>query len=179
MARHLTEETIVEAVLGEAPAGAAEHAAGCPSCAGRLAEARAGLALAEKVEVPEPSPLYWQAFRRNVGQRIEDDRRGTGRWWLPLAAAAAAALAIVVPTLRNSAPPASESLLPAWSALPPAEEDPGLEVILSLAEGEMTDAVFQVAAGDRAMTESLADLSAEEAAALERALGPHLEEGAL
>ena len=79
MSHHLTDETLADALLGTAGGDALEHLRSCGACAGRLAEAEAGLALARRDEVPEPSPLYWEALRRNVSRRIDADCMSAGR----------------------------------------------------------------------------------------------------
>ena len=89
--------------------------------------------------MPEPSALYWEAFRREVDRRIQGEaRRHWVRYLVPLAAAAG-----IVVALRHGngptpvpSPSASASVLPAWSALPPAEDDPGLDVLQAVASGD-------------------------------------------
>ena len=179
MSRHLTDERLLEALEGAAEAEARGHLESCLACASRVEEGRRGLALAGDAEVPEPSPLYWEAFRRSVGRRIEAERTGRSwrRTWLPVLAAAAG-LALVVPALRGPertpAPPAV--VLAAWSALPPAEEDDGLAVLEGLA---LADADLPVVEGQRSVAEALAALSDEEARAVRDALRQNLDEGDL
>jgi hypothetical protein len=166
MARHVTDETLLDVLEGTADAESRRHVEACVACAERVEEARGGRALAREAEVPEPSPLYWDAFRRNVGRRIEKDSAGRSwRWaWLPVAAAAAAVL-LAVPALR---PPFSPTpVLPAWSALPPADQDAGLAVLEGL---DIADADLSAVEGERDMIESLADLSDDEARAFQDAL---------
>jgi len=166
MARHVTDETLLDVLEGTADPESRRHADACADCAERVKEARGGRALAREAEVPEPSPLYWEAFRRNVGRRIESDSTGRGwRWaWLPVVAAAAAVL-LAVPALRPPSAPAP--LLPAWSALPPADQDAGLSVLAGL---DIADADLSAVDGERDVVESLADLSDEEARAFQDAL---------
>jgi hypothetical protein len=86
--------------------------------------------------VPEPSPLYWEAMRRNLERRIAEEPRRGSRWsWLlPLAATAAAVAVVALATGRATAPgPAPEPLLSAWTALPPEDEDVSLDVLEGLA----------------------------------------------
>jgi len=140
MTRHLSDESLLDLVEGEGtPAGRA-HVAACAACAARVEDAREGLALARRADVPEPSPLYWEAMRRNLGRRIsEEPSRAWPAWLAPLAATAAVAVAAVVLTIGRSPAPARSAVeppLPAWSALPPAEDDPSLAVIEGLAAAE-------------------------------------------
>jgi len=136
MTRHVSDESLPD--LAESGGSEADraHVLACRPCAMRVEEARATLALARRAEVPEPSPLYWDAMRQSVGRRIAEEPRRAPRWgWLgPLAAAAAAVAVFALATGRTPAPSATPApALPAWSALPPAEEDPSLAVLEGLA----------------------------------------------
>ncbi|MFI5006184.1 MAG: hypothetical protein ACHQKZ_02040 [Solirubrobacterales bacterium] len=165
MSRHVTDETLLDVLEGTADAESRRHAEACAACAERVKEARGGLALARATDVPEPSPLYWEAFRRNVGRRIESDSaRRSWHWaWLPFAAAAAVLLAALQPRLAPTPAP----VLPAWSALPPADQDPGLTVLEGL---DIADADLSAVEGERDVVESLADLSDDEVRAFQDAL---------
>jgi len=172
MLGHLTEEALLDAAEGHAGPAAREHVRDCASCAARVDEAREGLALLETEEAPEPPAWYYETLRREVAARLDaKPRRSFAGWLLP--AAAAAALLVIVPfasrtPLSQPVPTASPSL-PAWSALPPAEEDAELAVleVMALAEPEAA-----VAALDRppSVDEELLDLSDEDGQALVRAI---------
>jgi hypothetical protein len=140
-------------------------------------EAGHGRARALSADVPEPSALYWEAFRRQVGRRLVHEDRTSWRWRLIPLVAAAAALIVVVPSLRAPRPnPGSRAaLLPAWSALPPADDDPGLEVLEGFAasQGEL------LPAREGHVAELLGDLSDEESQALADALRDKLKDGQL
>ena len=153
MSRHVTDETLLDVLEGTADAESRRHAEACAACAERVQEARGGLALARATDVPEPSPLYWEAFRRNVGRRIESDSaRRSWHWaWLPFAAAAAVLLAALQPGLAPR----------------PADQDPGLTVLEGL---DIADADLSAVEGERDVVESLADLSDEEVRAFQDAL---------
>lgn len=136
MMRHLSDEAVLDLAEGGGRDTSRAHVVECAPCAERVEEARAGLALARRAEVPEPSPLYWEAMRRNVERRIaEEPRRGSRwAWFLPLAATAAAIAVVGLATGRATAPgPSPEPLLSAWSALPPEDEDVSLDVLEGLA----------------------------------------------
>ncbi|HEY7411138.1 MAG TPA: hypothetical protein VII13_10375 [Vicinamibacteria bacterium] len=120
MSGHLADESLWDAVDGSLGDGDRRHLEACPACAARVAEAREGWALAEQADVPEPSPLYWDAFRRQVDARIRGEgstRRRLGFLWPALMAGATAVVAAV--TLINpSAPVRVETavrVVPAWS----------------------------------------------------------------
>jgi hypothetical protein len=123
----VSDESLIDLLFGDGPDADRAHVAGCPGCAGRLRELEASLARARSAELPEPSPFYWAALRRNVRRRVGQVRS----WrWAPFAAAAAALLVAI--GVVSGERPASRSpgpALPAWVALPPAGEDAGLDVI--------------------------------------------------
>jgi hypothetical protein len=144
MKPHLTDEAIVDLALGEAAASERVHAEACAACAARAAEARAAFELARRAEVPEPSPLYWQALRSGVSRRIAAAEREPKHFGVRLPLAAAAAVLAVAVSLRSARPPArpeppARAALPSWSALPLEEEDDGLRVLegLALASGSL------------------------------------------
>jgi hypothetical protein len=170
MSKHLTEPELLDLAEGAGGEESRAHASGCASCAARVRGAGLGLGLARGAEVPEPSPLYWQAFRRQVGDRIAREARHGGRAWrLPaLAAAAALVAAVSLVSSRDGPAPATPepALLPAWSGLPPAEDDPGLLVLQALAaRGDGAGAV-----PDEEVSEALVALSEDESRALVEAL---------
>jgi hypothetical protein len=141
MSHHLSDETLADALTGARDAAALAHLRSCASCAGRLAEAEEGLALARLDEVPEPSPFYWAALRRDVRRRTAAEPRRSGwRVWLAPVAVAAGLAAIVLVRGPLRAPavnlpvagPTTSPALPAWSALPPIDEDGAVPVLEGL-----------------------------------------------
>ena len=174
MRSHVSPEAMIDLAEGRGGAEERGHLEACGPCRAQVEELREGLAGLASVEVPEPSPLYWQSFRRQVGGRLEGEARPTGwgfGWWTGLAAAAAAAaLAVVLlpPPGRDLAgTPGSAALLPAWRPLPDSAQDEGLSVLAGLAEtGDLT------ACGD--VGGCLADLSDEDAAVVSAALQSEL-----
>jgi hypothetical protein len=138
---HLDAGTLADVLFGRASPDALDHVRACGACQERLAEAEEGLALARRDEVPEPSPLYWSALRRNVAARIAEEPQRAWRlsWLVAVGAAALAAIVLVRAPARppEPAPTASAAaLLPAWSALPPLEDDESAPVL----EGALADA---------------------------------------
>jgi hypothetical protein len=159
MTRHLSDEDVPDFAEGHGSPAGREHVAACPACAARVEEARAVLSLARRAEVPEPSPLYWEAMRRSVGRRIDADRRRSWPAWLPaLAAAAAVVLAAVRLTVgRVPEPGPSEPALPSWSALPPAEDDVSLQVLEGFATADGSLGTIDEGRGVGAFLASLSD----------------------
>ncbi len=90
-------------------------------------------------------------------------RRHWLRFLVPLAAAAG--LLVALPRVKSPAPVPSPSaaVLPAWSALPAAEDDPGLEALRAIALG---DSDLAASYERSSIPELLSDLSDEENQAL-------------
>lgn len=133
---HLSKEEIVDAVEGRGSASAREHASSCPECRTQVDEISALLGSVAEAAVPEPPPLYWEALRLNVRQRIETESVRSKRTalvlWPSVAAAAVLALALLRPGLHSpgaGAKAPTAPTLPSWSSLPVAEEDVGLLVL--------------------------------------------------
>jgi hypothetical protein len=133
---HLSNGELVDNLLGSVAARAESHLTSCARCQGRLEELRQGLRSAREPEVPEPSPLYWEAFRRQVDERLDTRPAAWSFGLRPVLATAAALVALVsfVPSYQPR-PPAERSL-PAWSALPPVADDAGFSMLQGLASSE-------------------------------------------
>jgi hypothetical protein len=60
------------------------------------------LRLVSNAEIPEPSPLYWEAFRRQVASRLDAAPQPFAgrRFWIPGLAAAVLVIASLVPWSR-------------------------------------------------------------------------------
>jgi len=175
--RHLTDEDLMDVLDGARGGSAARHVGLCASCAGRLAEAREGLALARAADVPEPPELYWQSFPRRVAARLQAaPSPRPWRGWLVPAFATAVALAAavaIIPRRATEAPASPAHTLAPWSALPPAEADPGLPVLQAAASD--LDPALECGG----LAECLADLSEEESQDLVQMLRPAVKDGSL
>jgi len=167
--KHLSDESLMDMVDRVAEPPARVHVESCVECRVKVEEAREALSLAREADVPEPAPFYWQSLRRQVASGLEKSpRRARHSLWVPPALAAAAVLAVVSFLPRTTPPevPAPRTL-PAWSALPPAEEDAGLEVLQGL--GPVAgDTVAAVSCHD--VAGCVASLSEEESRLLAEAL---------
>ena len=180
MVRHVPDERLLDVMEGRGAADRA-HVEACPRCRARLAEAQTGLELASGAGMPEPLPLYWESLRRQVGRRLDEEAVGRPAFWRrawlgPAVAAAAILVGIVtfLPTATHRPPPAPERHLPAWSALPPAEEDEGLDFLRAVAPAVADAAPAAVCSG---VAECVADLSDEESQALTEQLREAIDEG--
>jgi hypothetical protein len=132
--RHLSEARLMDVLDGVAGPADRGHVDTCEGCRAKVESARAGLRLAAGADVPEPSPLYWEAFRRQVDRRLDAREPVVRFWrWVSVAAVSAAVLVLVVLGPRPAERLSTPSALPAWSALPPAEEDVALPILEALA----------------------------------------------
>lgn len=173
MRDHLSDESLMDALEGAESGLAAQHLSSCPECAARVGRAREGLALTRAAEVPEPSPLYWESFPRQVARRL-DAPLPASSWRLRLLPALATAMVAVAALIFLPRPlPAPARTLPPWSALPPAADDPALPVLQAL--GPALDPALECGG----VAECLADLTDEESRDLVRALRPEVKEGGL
>jgi hypothetical protein len=163
MTTHLADESVPDVALGRGSEAERAHAAACAACASRVAGARSALELVRRIEVPEPSPLYWDAMRRSVGRQIGEEpqarERARWRWLVPVAAATALAAAVMLtnaPT-RSPSPARPAPGLPAWSALPHADDDPSLVVMEGFAAQDDALANVDEGAGVGPFLASLTD----------------------
>jgi hypothetical protein len=110
---HLTESELLDAADGRLDADRQRHAAGCVGCARQLDDLRAVLTHAAEVDVPEPSPLFWDHLSARIREDIAHEAPGRwARWALPsglrpwpaaaVAAVAAIALVATVTVFRSS-----------------------------------------------------------------------------
>src|SRR6266851_8000309 len=79
---HLNADELVDLAEGARPESSAPHLAACPQCRAQLDDLRAMMSAAAGVDVPEPSPLFWDHFSQRVHDAIaaEDaNARGNAR----------------------------------------------------------------------------------------------------
>src|SRR5262245_575097 len=95
----------------DADAATSAHVDDCGECRRKLAELRDALDLAAAVDVPEPSPLFWDHLSARVRSGIMDedvqpggDRAWVNGWPFKLAAAAAVVIAIAIAAASWRAP---------------------------------------------------------------------------
>jgi hypothetical protein len=165
---HLSEGDLVDRLEGGGVGQ--DHLARCSACAARLAGLREGWRAAGQADGPEPSPLYWEAFRRRVGRQLEEGARARGRgaWLAPALVGAGAAVVAAVLLVPRATPPPSPmaGALPAWTALPPEDADAGLDLLEVVAAEGGWDAAWP-SGGGLAWVEGLTE---EDAVALAEAL---------
>lgn len=154
---HLASEELIDLADGTRPESSAPHLQACEVCRRQLADLRTTMASVAKVDVPEPSPLFWDHFSARVSEAVaaEGEPRRTAwfatwsRWtqWstsrltVPMSIAALAALVIVASlTFRVGSLPAVDAPAPAVGSVVANEElawppdDPALELMADLTE---------------------------------------------
>ncbi len=115
MSLHVTSDELVDLLEGGSTERAAAHLETCEACRRQLAGLRAMMSRAAEVEVPEPSPLFWDHLSARVRERIAAQDAPRSHWkvpaparWtlLPVAGALAVAVLLAVSVARRPAPPA-------------------------------------------------------------------------
>jgi hypothetical protein len=107
--QHLDDTQLVDAVDGRLDAAAAAHAHACEHCRARVTELRQMLG-ALAVDVPEPSPLFWDHFPSRVSRAI-DATAAPQRWFTPARlvwSSAAALLVVALLVVPRVMPPTGE-----------------------------------------------------------------------
>jgi hypothetical protein len=160
---HLKPEELIDLAEGGRDDSSAPHLAACAACRQQLVAARAMLASVADVDVPEPSPLFWDHLSRRVSDAVAAEGGSRQRWldtwsWkrlgLPIAAGALAAVALaVVLTPMLQAPGGPVDAVP-FSASPPGGSTQGSLAPTSTAE------LLSEAGSDDASLELVADLVA-------------------
>jgi hypothetical protein len=158
MRRHLTSDLLVDLAEGVRSDASLPHLQSCEACRAKLAELRGVLSTAAEMDVPEPSPLFWEHFSARVREAVEADhaqRTPRFRDWLswpavPLwAGSVAIVLLAVVVMMRGSVSEApAPSRLPGAVAeaapdLPGPAEDASLSLVADLVTGLDWDAAVE------------------------------------
>jgi hypothetical protein len=80
---HLTPEELIDLAEGTQNDASVPHVMACAACRRQLVEARAMLASVADVEVPEPSPLFWDHLSRRVSDAVAAEGAPHGSWLVP------------------------------------------------------------------------------------------------
>ena len=180
---HLTAEQLVDLVEGARAEPSAPHLATCASCRRQLADLRAMISAAADVEVPEPSPLFWDHLSARVREAVAAEDIPRGAWWqlpswakLVLPAGIAAVVAITIGymlTVRGIGPIPAQPFTPmAISAVAESADDPSLSLVADLVEQMDWDAASDVGVPTHAgaADEAMGELSSAERREMHRLL---------
>jgi hypothetical protein len=102
---HLNADDLVELAEGARPESSAPHLAACPQCRAQLDELRAAMSALADLDVPEPSPLFWDHFSQRVHDAVAaeamDARLKGSRSIVPGVGSIVPGMRVVVPRLRS------------------------------------------------------------------------------
>jgi hypothetical protein len=70
---HVNAEALVDIAEGVRPESSEPHLAGCERCRTQLRELRAMMSEVRGVDVPEPSPLFWDHLSSRVSEAVAND----------------------------------------------------------------------------------------------------------
>jgi hypothetical protein len=131
---HLRPDQLVDLAEGVRAESSVPHLAACQECRHQLADLKAMMSAAANVDMPEPSPLFWDHFSARVRGAVAAEgvpRRSLWDWprlMMPVAAAAIAGiiLMIVLNTSRVSTP---------GTGTAPIAQDTSVELLLDSQAG--------------------------------------------
>jgi predicted anti-sigma-YlaC factor YlaD len=192
MAGHLSAAELLDVVEGVADEHRYPHLATCSACRAQLDEARAALAVVDIVEVPEPSPLFWDHLSARVHEAVAREQSSGGVWrlrWIPwrlVAPVAAAAIVVVAMSVLPQSPRTAPENPPVRTGADvsggpvdaPIADDASLTFVADLASDLDLDGAAQAGLAVRAgaVDGVLPTLSASETAELQRLLTEALAE---
>ena len=146
--KHLSTEQLVDVAEGASAESSLPHLPSCDTCRQQLADLRAMMSVVADVDVPEPSPLFWDHFSSRVHDAVEAERRsstpGIARWSVlkrPLvwtAGVAGVVLAVALGTLAGKRPapalsPASNTFVAETADSFDLSDDASLSLVADLA----------------------------------------------
>ncbi len=82
MPAHLTDAELTDLAEGLRAEASAPHLRACGGCRRRLGDLRAAISLASGLDVPEPSPLFWDHLSARISEQVAAASSG-GVGWLP------------------------------------------------------------------------------------------------
>jgi anti-sigma-K factor RskA len=144
---HLTPEQILDIADGTRRAAEFPHVSSCTDCAARVEEIARTIALAAEVDVPEPSPLFWDHLSDRIRHRVAQEAPPEASWWPTFASpwravlVSAAAVVLVLAVGMAVRRPVSAPETPTAVAVPePAiveslvaiDDDPALALLADL-----------------------------------------------
>ncbi len=185
MTGHLTPDEQIDSLEGTLGPDRAAHLDVCGTCRDAVARLRETFDAARRVDVPEPSPLFWQHQAARISELVagESIQRPRSAWtyaaWAGSAAAVAAAGLLFLRTASTPAPSSLAVGLQARDASPalsePAPRDGSDERAWSVVEdlggeidGDAATAALTPATG--AADRAIEDLDSDEQAELVRVL---------
>ena len=157
---HLSPSEFVDLVDGALAPARAAHLERCEACREQASAIRRAVESAESVDVPEPSPLFWDHLSARVRAEIDDAPVARTPWWrrsTAMLAWATAAMLIVAVAIRQAprrAEPPADAPLAAAETAPerPDAPDPAWDLLVSAAGDLQIEEAHAVGFGVRAAT---------------------------
>jgi hypothetical protein len=81
--KHLNETELIDLVEGALESSRASHADCCEACRAKVDELRETLTRTSDVDVPDPSPLFWEHFSARVREGVRHTAPDRSPSWLP------------------------------------------------------------------------------------------------
>ena len=170
---HLTSGELVDIAEGTRSEASAPHLAGCDPCRAQLSDLRAMISVAAEVDVPEPSPLFWDHLSSHVSAAVAAEAAGAqrtpsrdvfrtlfgSRTFQVALALAASLLIVVLINGRPTAPAVAEAPgLTVADAVPDllgvaADDDDSLTLVASLTDGQDLETVREAGLAPRGSAE--------------------------
>ena len=198
---HLTPEELIDLAEGARAEAAAPHLQSCEVCRHQVVALRATMSAAADVDVPEPSPLFWDHLSQRVREAVAGEEApasrfpgwgwalgGSWRTWAIAGVAAAVIVSIYVtapgtlpPSSTSSSTPSSGARSAAAVSSAPLEpfgavDDPSLTLFADLTEQIDPQAITETGWSSHvgAVDEVVASLTDDERLELQRLLKEEL-----
>ncbi len=187
--KHLSREELIDSLEGTLPPAREAHVDGCAACRQERASLQQVLHRVAAIEVPEPSPLFWERFGARLREAVERQpqpvvRSGWMAWTWPHWAVGAATLLVCITlgwagwnhSRHVRLPGAATAAEVNDPGLPPSLSDEDWNLVVSMAEDVTVDdadepgLVVRPGASDRALTY----LSSEQRSELARLLSAEM-----
>jgi hypothetical protein len=157
---HLKPDQLLDVAEGTRVESEFPHLESCAVCAGQLADVRNAIGAAAAVQVPEPSPLFWDHLSARIRTAAAEDDRAARRsawaglrWWQWTAAAAVLGVFLVIiwPGSPRVSAPGIASVPAVIASVDPTaiddvrtvDDDPALALLADLSAGLDWDAAFE------------------------------------
>ena len=189
---HLTPEELIDLAEGTRAEAASPHWQSCEVCRHQVVTLRATMSAAADLDVPEPSPLFWDHLSQRVRQAVAAEASsdsmslewgwtlpGSWRAWAVAGVAAAVMISIYVTAPRTlTFPTGAREVAVSPGPLEPfgAADDPSLTLFADLTEQMDAAAISEIGWSSHAgvADEVVASLSDGERLELQRLLNEEL-----
>jgi hypothetical protein len=194
---HLTPEELIDFAEGTRPEAAAPHLQSCEVCRHQIVTLRRTMSAAADVDVPEPSPLFWDHLSQRVREAVAAEEApgarfpglsgfpawgaaasGSWRVWAIAGVVAAVMLSVYLTAPRTLTPSGLRDAAASSAPLEPfgAADDPSLALFADLTEQLDLKAISETGWSSHAgaVDEVVASLTSDERLELQRLLKEEL-----